>query len=263
MYSLWMEGDEQISMGFNQQVCYFLNAVIETCQNTGQFMFVLCVMMAASYQAEGQSEQVDPTANEIWFDQIIGIENAGIINGPQYRMEMFSSSTHPFLIQSQVKGKVVYNGSIFYAPLLYDIYKDEVVVQHLSATGNAWFVQLDKTQVSEFTMDTRLFRKFDGGFQEVLFDSGDMLLVANHSKVGHVRNRLFKYVQVEQFFMITHGSSRPLKGPAAFQRMLPAKEDRRRVKQFLKHSNIKMRKFRHEDLVKVAAFVYPLWHKGQ
>ena len=253
-------------MILNEQVYRFQDNVIETPHNhrkSPKLWLLLCAFMAIYYQAHSQYQLIGPTASEFWFDQMVGIENSGIINGPQYKIEMFSAASHPFLIQGEVKGSIVYDGGIYYVPLLYDIYKDEVVVKHLGVSGNAWFVQLDKKRVKEFTMNNRLFRNFDRGFHEVLFESGDMLVVADRSKIGQVRNRLFNYVPTDQFFVVTPGSWRPIRGAAAFTKMLPAKQDKRIVKQFLEQEDIKVRRLKDADLVRIAAFVYPLWQKMQ
>src|SRR5687767_12604969 len=57
-----------------------------------KFIYLFSISIAASLtQAHSQLRVTPSVPDESWFDQIVGIENSGIINGPEYKMEMLGA----------------------------------------------------------------------------------------------------------------------------------------------------------------------------
>jgi hypothetical protein len=210
---------------------------------------------------EAYTQTLSATTPGRWFDNIIGIENSGIINGTEYRIEFLGAKTNPFFISEASEGLIRYNNQEFYAPLLYDIFKDEVIVKHLSSAGRAWLVQLDKRVVQEFTIQGHLFRNFNGMYREVLFDGNKLLLVSHKSKFAETKNGIRNYREHEEYFLWHSGKWKRVVGSSAFSKMLESKEDKRELKLFLKQNKIKVGKFRADELTQLAAFVNALRNK--
>jgi hypothetical protein len=224
--------------------------------------FLLIAFATTISQAHCQPPVAVTDSSESWFDSMIGVENSGIINGPEYKMEFLGASTNPFFEAGEVKGMVRYRHERFYVPILYDVYKDEIIVKHQSASGKSWFIKLDKKLVQEFMISEHLFRNFDRGFHEVLFESDDFLLVARLSKATQVQNGLVNYVQTVQFFLVTVDRWKRLWNGRSFMSMLATKEEKKALKLFTKQNHIKVRRLRNEELVKVAKFVNVLRNKN-
>jgi hypothetical protein len=210
---------------------------------------------------EAYAQTLTATTPGRWLDNIIGIENSGIINGAEYRIEFLGTKTNPFFLPEASEGFIQYNNQQFYAPLLYDIYKDEIIVKHLSSAGRAWLIQLDKKLVKEFTIQGHLFRNFNGIYREVLFDGDNLLLVSRKSKFAETKNGIPNYREHEEYFLFRSGKWKRVVGSSGFASMLESKEDKRQLKVFLKQNKIKVGKFNPDDLAKVAAFVNALRNK--
>jgi hypothetical protein len=228
--------------------------------------FGLILFFATAFlvpRAYSQSHAIPDTLNEIWFDKIIGIENSGIINGPEYKMELIGTSSHPFLDRRDVIGTVQYQHASYQVPLLYDIYKDEIIVKHFSASGRGWFVQLDKRRVQEFVIQGRRFRNFPDGFHEIIYECDQFLVVAKREVVDEVTRGLINYVKNDRYFIVESNRWKPLVNTGSFGSLLSAPAEKKELQSFVRQNKIKIRNFRNEDLAKVAGFVNSLRTKKQ
>lgn len=192
---------------------------------------------------------------ETYFDQITGIENAGVINGRQYRMGQLGAKSNPFFDKGEVLGMVEYHGNRHSVPLLYDISKDELVLKHISAQGLAWFVQLQKNAVSEFYIWDRRFRRFDRGFHEVIFDESELMILAKRSKVGKTEKGIFNYLNDDNYFVVHSGVWSPLRNSSGVLRLLQDKEQKKKVKSFIQKNGIRIRRFEHDELALLGNFL--------
>jgi hypothetical protein len=225
--------------------------------------FLLLIFFTNAASPLAVRAQVFPTAvREDWFDKITGIENSGIINGPEYRMNMLGASSNPFLEARAIDGLIRYNDQVFHVPLLYDIYQDVIIVKHLSRSGAVWLIRPDKTLVQEFVISNRLFRNFDRGFHQVLFENTNFSLVSKRSMITQVKKGVLNYIEADRFFILQNGRWKSVWSKGSFLKMLASKEDKKRLKMFINQNKIKVRKFKDEDLVKVAMFFSTLSRKN-
>jgi hypothetical protein len=194
--------------------------------------------------------------NEKWFDSIVGVENSGIINGPEYKVELQGAKSNPFLGKEEPNGIVVYDGKVYAVPLLYDIYKDELVVKHLTSSGRAWLIQLEKSLVSEFIVNGRRFRNFGSGrgFHEIIFESTNLQVLAKRAKRYEVRKTIFNYVQYDRLFIKRLDEWTPFSRSSGFMKVLPDKRQRKELKMFLNQSKIGGR-LSNTELHKVSEFL--------
>jgi hypothetical protein len=214
--------------------------------------------MVIGIQAWSQDQSEAMAARARKFDKLIGVPNSGIINGVEYKMEFVSASTDPFLYPKEIEGTVRYDRDLYAIPLLYDIYKDQVIVSHLGPAGRVWFVQLDKKLVAEFVISGRLFRNFENGFHEVIFESDYFLIASRRSKTDALSNGISKYIATDQFFIVRNGAWNRFSQMSALSALLSSSDEKKQLKKFLKDNHISSRKLTTEDLTKVAAFIKKL-----
>jgi hypothetical protein len=225
-------------------------------------IIVSMIVGVAVSDACAQAETTTSVSNEKWFDEIIGIENSGIINGPEYKMGMLAAHSNPFFVAGEEQGSVNYNSGVFYVPLIYDIYKDELIVKYMSASSRGWFIQLDKQYVDQFVIGKHVFRNFPGkGFYEVLFEKDNFQLVCKRAKALEVRKAIFNYVQNDQFFIVDSGEWKSVRNASGFINILTTKEDRKKIKLFIRQNHIKVRRFRDKELVEVVRFINVIQNK--
>lgn len=210
----------------------------------------------------GQLQPTTQLSSENWFDRNIGIENSGIINGPRYKMEFLGASSSPFFGTGESPGMITIDQRQYSATLLYDIYKDEIIVKHIANGGAGWFIQLDKNPVKEFVIANRLFRNFGGAFREVLFESNSLMVVAKRSKSRYIKSGIQNYVQNDEYFTLVNGDWKRLWTLSGLSGFLSTKEEKDKLKRFISVNDFKNRKFPDEHLVKVARFVDELRQKA-
>ena len=203
----------------------------------------------------GQDKVLSNNASLDAFDRAIGFENTGVVNGSVYKMSFFSASTNPFFSSGEILGTVRFMGNSYAAPILYDLYQDEVVIKHLSAAGNAWFVKLNKNDVDEFILNERLFRNVKGSFYEVLFDGGTFKVFARRTKFEKVKNRIATYEIHDEYYIVKDSQWSRITGPARLAQVLANKEDKKKVSVFMREQHIRKKGFTGADFGKVAAFI--------
>ena len=219
------------------------------------FILSIAIASATIQPCFGQNNVLSNNASLNAFDQVIGFENTGLINGTLYKMYFFSRSTNPFFESGEVRGTIRFRGNSYAAPILYDLYQDEVVIKHLSATGNAWFVKLNKSDVDEFILNDRLFRNIKGSFYEVVFDGAAFKVYSRRTKIERVQRQIPTYEIHDDYYFVKDSQWSLISGPTGLTRLLENKEDKKKVSAFMRDQRIRNRKFTVEDLRNVAAFI--------
>jgi hypothetical protein len=214
----------------------------------------LTILLLVLVVSTGQSQSGDVAAAAASFDQNIGIENSGIVNGPEYKMGQRGASSDPFFGSGATQGNILYDHQWYTVSLLYDEFQDEIVVKHFAASGRAWFVKLEKTRVQRFIIGDRVFVNFPRGFHEVIFDSPEFQVTAKRAKVSQIKGGIFNYIVNDEYFIVAADRWKPLRGTSGFVKMVD-KDQRRAVKLYIQESKVRVRKFKSDELVKVARFV--------
>jgi hypothetical protein len=219
---------------------------------------LFCVTVFGNpFTAISQQSAELTAADEQWIDQVIGVENSGIVNGVEYKIS-FSATGNPFYDAGEVNGIVRFAGHTYHVPLLYDIYRDELVVKHLGVKGVAWFVQLDKKAVDEFSFSNRVFRSFDRGYHEVMFEGNDFQLLAKRSKISLLNRGVPVYERHDEFFLLDSLGWKRITGKSGFRSLLADKQDRDSLNEFIRQNRLKLKKSREQDFVKAATYVNTL-----
>jgi hypothetical protein len=206
-----------------------------------------------------QRPPVTATTTESWFDESVGIENSGLINGIQYKMKFRGTKTTPFLADGEFQGTVQVDDELYAASLMYDTYLDVPVLKHLTQSGLVWFIQLDKKNVKHFTLRDRTFELRDGMYIEVLFKSRNLEVFSRRSKVEVVNKSVSNYKVFDRYFTIRKNQKRKLSKVSDLAKLFDNPADQSKIKTFIKSNRIRKRKFKDEDLIKVAAYANTLY----
>ena len=188
------------------------------------------------------------------FDDAIGIENTGIINGTKYTVPLQTSGTHPFYnAGTGAAGNVVFvEQPYFNLILLYDIYSDELIVQQRRANGVHALIKLYKASVESFRIHDHAFRNYQGekaqnlgmasGFYDVLYENSVFTLIARRKKKTHVDMGLVQYENEDQYFFIQQGRFTPFHGMKSFYQVLGNKDLISELRSFVSKNNLKIKK---------------------
>jgi hypothetical protein len=141
--------------------------------------------------AAGQSTAADSTVSMAARQAIARHEQVHsspehLYNGPEYISYDRRLTGHPFFpTDTMLDGRVTYEGTEYAVPLLYDIVKDVVAVNHTSG----YRVGLHPERVQQFQVKNRQFIRLDSskqamptGFYELLYN-GPTQLIARRTKV--------------------------------------------------------------------------------
>ena len=133
-------------------------------------------------------EVQDTTAAYKWFDQVVGKENTGILNGIEYIEQHISLNEYQKFLGSiyYTPGTVVYEGQAYYdVDLKYNVYDDLLLMR----SNNSSPLQLHKSRVQEFSLNGNDFINIQTdttaavhGFHEVLVENEEFSLLKKHRK---------------------------------------------------------------------------------
>ena len=132
-----------------------------------------------------------------WFDKVISKSNTGLFKGTEYfeRFKSINERHQYFSTDNFSLGSVVFDGqSYFNIPLKYDVFDGKLLIQDLN-TLNAPIIELEKNEISEFTIDNHKFiniltNKNDKnndknkvtGFFEILYEVDSLKLYKKYEK---------------------------------------------------------------------------------
>lgn len=215
-------------------------------------------------QNNNNSDSLEYNSQLELFDEAIGIENTGIINGTKYTVPLQTSDSHPFY-NSRVgaKGNITFvTQPYFNLTLLYDIYSDEIIVQQRRATGVEALIKLYKPNVESFKIHDHNFRNYRdhiaqklgmaSGFYDVLFENSIFTLIAKRKKNTEVSvGDRIQYENEDHYFFIGNGKFTPFRGMKSFYQLLDDKALISELRSFVSKNNLKI-KTSDSDLIRVA-----------
>lgn len=158
-------------------------------------------------------------------------------------------------------GSVVYDGILYKdVPMLYDIYKDQVVVKH---SNEIFIVGLISSKVKSFTIDGHQFRRLEAdvlpanmqpGFYEVLSD-GKMTVLARRTKwrreyITTVME--YEFMTRNQYFVLKDGVYNPVRSEGNLMQLFG--NDRAEVKQHLRKSGLRYKRSPEQTIVGAVVF---------
>jgi len=145
-----------------------------------RFRFFLIVSLLIYVPAVSQQLSSDKQTNQVSVDDTLAMNtysrimnhNYDIVNGPEYIVFHKLYHTNPFFQSATIcSGTVFYNGHIYSDyKLIYDIFKDEIVVNYLTPSGYLKLISLNKHFVDSFDISVN---NITSRFQKILFKPED------------------------------------------------------------------------------------------
>ena len=212
--------------------------------------FKICAIPIFLYTTNCVSQtQFNYSQKEIWFDNIIGQENSGLINGPEYFIPFQGFKTNPFFGSlKETNEKLRIDEMDYYnVPLLYDCYSDVLVLRIKNKSNLFAMLQLDKNRIQSFSLQGHQFQKMTNNisskanqdFYDVLYQNKNLSLVSKRSKISFVEDRQRKYKTRDKYYLIYNGQ---WKGLSKYRDFFQLKKTHKQViLEFIHHRKIKTR----------------------
>jgi len=224
-----------------------------------------CFTIAVSAQQSPFPVFAHVDSAEVWFDQIVGPENAAIVNGPEYYISFKGHKTHPFYQSPESDRSFVRYGNDLYKniDLLYDTYLDLLILK--CVTSNAvYYIKLDNNLVQSFDLHGHHFKKYNEGiiarigtYFDVLFEENQFAILVKRSKLERLKGSTRYYFEDDVYYILNSGKWIRITGKDSFAKTLH-KDQRRELDAFIKSNHINVRKLKNEDLKKLGTFCYSL-----
>ena len=160
------------------------------------------------------------------------------------------------------RGSIFYDGLLFKnVPILYDLYKDQVIVQHFNEYIR---ISLISEKVKEFTIEDHLFVRIERdsiqnpvlktGFYDVLHKD-NLELLARRTKLIEetVTDHLEQdFIEKNSYYIKKNGAYKIVKSYKGLQEIL--KEKSKEIRRYLKKNKIKYRKDKETAIVLAVKF---------
>jgi hypothetical protein len=232
----------------------------------------LCLVSAwfclfAVIQTVAQPSQTDSTS----LQQAISSAKQFYLQKTQHQLQLYNGVEYITGTEGYVKGHpyfqsdVVEEGTISYdkiiyaqVPLQYDIFKDEVVVEHM---GNGQKIKLHSHKIHHFSLNGHTFVRIQAdslassairpGFYDRLY-AGHVALYARRVKIAQQATRSVskEYLQKNSYFIEKDTQYYPVKNKQSVLRVF--KEQKKALQQFLRENHIKFKQDPEYAMAKLA-----------
>ncbi|OQP66864.1 hypothetical protein A3860_00400 [Niastella vici] len=184
-----------------------------------------------------------------------------LYNGIEHLGYAFKIKGHAYFLQRELQtGSVVYDGLEFVnVPMLYDLLKDQVVVQHFNGFTKIGLVH---EKVTAFTLNGHHFIRLDSllgppiitGYYDEVYTGRLKVLVKRGKYIEEtIKDELEReFIQKDLFFIQKEGTYYAIKN---YKGLLALLKDRsKEVRQYLRKNRIKYRKGPENAIVKATAY---------
>jgi hypothetical protein len=198
-----------------------------------------------------------------YYNQIAGIQ-AGIYTGTDYHYERINSGHVFFESENFVNGNIVYDHIEYQAvPMLYDIVKDDVVIQ---GTFQPYFILLASNKVSQFSLSGHTFKRIISdsltgsvirtGFYQILYD-GKIKALSKKKKIleefidiGNAFNTTA--MEKDKWYIYKEGTYYEVQGKSSILKVLNDKK--KEILQFSKQDKIRFKNNMDDALTRIVAY---------
>jgi len=176
---------------------------------------VLFLMLATKLKSQ---QDLRNNASLEWFDQQVGLENTVLYDGIIYKetYRTINDKIKFYKSSSWLNGSLMYNGQMFTEiPMRYDVFGDQLLIKLKDQLGGGALL-LFKNKVSTFTIDNTVFVNVkeiaeasgSDGFYELLWENGDMRLLAKHQKNDFLRKDrrsiYYEFIDDKKLFLLQY-----------------------------------------------------------
>jgi len=222
--------------------------------------FLISVQSVCGQQSSSQNSSIHQ--NEVWFDNLVGFENSGIINGPEYFAPGQGLDTHPFYGTRELSYEsIVFQGQPYgKVGLMYDIYNDIVILRHRDKHGIFVLIEMDKVDVDGFTLYGHQFEKLSVAtsngkiqspqFYDILVKGETLNLIAKRRKITRVIGSRPEYQNEEKFYFLINNQIFPINNRKNIYKAMSG--ENKRIKEFINKNKLNTKG--ENDLISIARF---------
>ncbi len=225
--------------------------------------FVLSIASSGHAQQFVSQRPLTYEQKEVWYDQIVPIQNSNLINGPEYFIAFNARKSNPFFGSlEQFNSQLWYNQQLYNnVNLLYDIYTDKLILRQRDKKGLFVMIELDQNKVESFTLYLHHFEKMknpkspeghaDNGYYDLLYAGKNLMLVAKRDKFQQTEGSNIEYKLDDSFYMIKDNHWALIKGLHDITKLI---NNEKEIQAFIKSKKINVRKRNESDLKALADF---------
>lgn len=191
-----------------------------------------------------------------YFDQVIGLNDMGLIEGYSYKYPPLTKGSHAFFDRKGwIMGSVRYNESTYNdVELMYDLFNQQLVVKKINEVGEIYSVILDTKKVLWFKLKDVLFEKVENQgnpeFYQIHFRGKELILMERHQKNKEIDQSTFdlKYVANNVLLLGNKESLSKFKNKKSVYPYYPDKKEV--INRFIRSNKLKIN-FNHIEDVKL------------
>ncbi|KQS33092.1 hypothetical protein [Dyadobacter sp. Leaf189] len=229
---------------------------------TYSFLFFLCIAGNSFGQIAQVNTATDPASHPISVYKEATAFTQNLYNGRQYYLYDPRNEEHQFFdTRKWMKGVIRYDNQQFDSiPMLYDIFKDELVIKHFN--GDHLLLQSEK--VDFFLLNDHSFVRLEAGkdigpqmrtgFYDVIYD-GKSRTIARRAKQRQEKivdkKVISLYPQKNFFFVLKDGKYHSTQTKKSVLNLFP--EHKKELRKVLRDGHIKFRKQKDLAIAKMVA----------
>ena len=212
----------------------------------GVFFF----LTSANLFAQDITNNTYPTGSEdLYSEYTKAIGKSGrLYNGSEYSFDDFQYGEHPFLGRKIfLPNRLVYDGFTYESvEIMYDVYRDQLVLAHSDENGNFARIALYSEKVVGFTLGERQFVRLQEtenipesgiGFYELLYNEHLVVLAKRKKKLRPAgENYSYEFYGSDQFYLQKDGIYYSLKSKKDIYRVFV--EDKKSLKAYARQTGI-------------------------
>ncbi|MFY0608449.1 MAG: hypothetical protein JXR10_17145 [Cyclobacteriaceae bacterium] len=222
----------------------------------------LLLLLSSKSSAQYSVEGLDVRNPHKWYDNQIGYDHSGILQGEYREIVFFTKNSDQFFNSPVWEANTISFRNEVYDSIfmLYDIDEDVLMIRH--PTDVSYFgmgITLPQSDISWFTLSGHYFKNYSDpilnlgkGFFEESYLGDKMSLIIKRSK-SLKTDRVLEFEDTHAYVIKLDESYHRFTGKSTFYRILP--EYKKEIKQFLKDRRINLRmKDSEEGLLKTIKY---------
>jgi len=211
---------------------------------------------------EGTNSEKDILEVKSHFNRLYG-SDFNLLNGRQYYL-LYSSISHPFLYSDQYNSENLWLDGVQYdaIPINYDIYKQQLILQYRSYSGEPKQLILNEEFIDGFTLNNKEFRRLSfhetgSGFFQVV-TSGELAYYFAWEKTMFYsptsNSTPYNYTQASRkAYLFKSGQLYPIKSTSSFIKVFE-KRYRKDIGRFIRKEKINFRSSTAESINRLIAY---------